>query len=55
MDERLEMKKMSKLDKENIQDVSIICGKLQMELAQLSEDEQREFLNDMNIEKSALE
>lgn len=45
----------SKFKKENIRDISIICGKLQMELAQLSDEEQREFLNDMNIKKSALE
>lgn len=41
--------------KKNIRDISVICGKLQMELAQLSEEEQREFLNDMNIKQSALE
>ena len=45
----------SKFKKENIRDISVICGKLQMELAQLSEEERREFLDDMNIEKSALE
>lgn len=45
----------SKFKKENIRDISVICGKLQMELAQLSDEEQREFLDDMNIKKSALE
>ena len=45
----------SKFKKENIRDISVICGKLQMELAQLPEEERREFLDDMNIEKSALE
>ncbi|RKX21965.1 MAG: redox-regulated ATPase YchF [Candidatus Zixiibacteriota bacterium] len=45
----------SKFKKENIRDISVICGQLQMELAQLSEEEQREFLDDMNIKKSAHE
>lgn len=45
----------SKFKKENIRDISVICGKLQMELAQLSEEERRDFLEEMNIEKSALE
>ncbi|MCP4703132.1 MAG: redox-regulated ATPase YchF, partial [candidate division Zixibacteria bacterium] len=45
----------SKFKMENIRDISIICGKLQMELAQLSDEEQREFLNDLNIKYSALE
>ncbi len=45
----------SKFRKENIREISIICGKLQMELAQLSDEEQREFLNDLNIKYSALE
>ena len=48
-------KNFSKFKKDNIRDISIICGKLQMELAQLSAEEQREFLNDMNIKHSALE
>lgn len=46
-------KSFAKFQKNNIRDISIICGNLQMELVQLPEEERQDFLAEMNIEQSA--
>ena len=47
--------KYAKYRLENIRDISIICGKLEMELAQLPDEEKREFLNELGIKAPAIE
>jgi len=43
----------ARYEKQYVRDIAIICGKLQMELVQLTEDERQDFLKAMNLEESA--
>ena len=45
----------SKFKINGIRDISVMCGKLQMELSQLPEEERLEFQKEMNIKQLALE
>ncbi len=47
--------KYSKYRLENIREISIICGKLEMELAQLPEEEEKEFLKELGLKAPAVE
>lgn len=47
--------KYAKYKQEGIRDISIICGKLEMELAQLEEEEKAEFLKELGISRPATE
>ncbi|MFH2035455.1 MAG: GTPase, partial [Candidatus Zixiibacteriota bacterium] len=40
---------------ESIRDISVICGKIEMELAALEIEERKEFLKELNIERPAVE
>jgi len=44
-----------KYRREGITDISVICGKIEMELAALDDDDQKEFLAELNIEKPFVE
>ena len=41
--------------KEGIRDISVICGKIEMELAQLAEEERAEFLKELGIDIPAVD
>jgi len=47
--------KFAKYRLENIREISVICGKLEMELAQLPEEEEREFLKELGLAAPAIE
>ena len=40
---------------EGFRDISVICGKIEMELAALEEDERAEFLRELNIDRPAVD
>jgi GTP-binding protein YchF len=44
-----------KFCRERIRDISVICGKIEMELAALDEDDKWEFLKELNIARPATE
>lgn len=41
--------------KEGIREIAVICGKIEMELAQLPPEEQGDFLKDLGLERPAME
>ncbi len=41
--------------KDGVREIAFICGKIEMELAQLDSDEREEFLKELNIERPAVE
>ncbi|SYZ74570.1 Ribosome-binding ATPase YchF [Candidatus Zixiibacteriota bacterium] len=45
----------SSLVKPEVREIAVICGKIEMELAQLSETERFEFMKDLGIERPAVE
>jgi len=45
----------SKYKKEGVRDIAIVCGKFEMELAQLPDEERSEFLKEMNIKQPAID
>jgi GTP-binding protein YchF len=48
-------KKYAPYIKEGIRDISVICGKIEMELVQLSEEERKDFLKELSIDKPAVD
>ncbi len=47
--------KYSKYKEEGRRDIAVICGKIEMELAQLDYDDKMEFLRELNIAKPVIE
>jgi len=45
----------SKYRQNSVRNISVICGKIEMELASLSEEDRDEFLKELNIEKPVIE
>jgi GTP-binding protein YchF len=45
----------SEMNRDKIRTVTAICGKLEMELGQLTDDERAEFLQELHLDESALE
>jgi GTP-binding protein YchF len=48
-------KNYTKYRKEGTRDISVICGKIEMELALLEQDERQEFLSELGIERPVVE
>ena len=44
-----------KYRREGIRDISVICGKIEMEIATLPEADRKDFLKELNIERPAME
>lgn len=49
------LKEFSKFCREGIREIAVICGKIEMELAQLKDNERRDFLKELNIDQPAVE
>jgi len=47
-------KKFSRYFREGFGEIAIICGKIEMELAQLKDDERQDFLKELNIDQPAV-
>lgn len=45
----------SKYRQKGVADIAVICGKIEMELGQLEQEDRNEFLRELNIESSAIE
>jgi GTP-binding protein YchF len=45
----------SKFVQEGVREIAVVCGKIEMELSQLPEEEREDFLKDLGIERPAME
>jgi GTP-binding protein YchF len=45
----------SKYNREGIRDIAVICGKIEMEISQLADEERAEFLKELNIDSPAID
>jgi GTP-binding protein YchF len=54
-DAKIIYEQYSKYIREGIRNIAVICGKIEMEISQLADDERMEFIKELNIDNPAIE